>query len=158
MSKAKLIKFTFEVTSPSPVYNHTYFEACGWCYFGGVCAPSESEDSSRCVCAPGYYGSHCQGEQIIFDTLLRISRNYIFYYFNVSVVKIIQCEYSNVRVTTIVSTVDHVKWMRLKVRCSVETVTPDLQDHSVIVSLRFLLFKKKYHALVNSMKQNFVSL
>ena len=153
-----MIKFTFKVTPPSPVYNHTSFEACGWCYFGGVCAPSESEDSSRCVCAPGYYGSHCQGEQIIFDTLLRISRNYICLLFqrkrckNYSV-RIQQCESDDDCVYGGSCEVDEIEGPMFCRNCD-----PGFTGPLCDCKFEVLTFQKKYHALVNSMKQIFGSL
>ena len=65
----------------------------------------------------------------------------------------IQYQYNNVRVMMTVSMVDRVKRKQLMVQCSAEIVTLDLQDHSVTVSLRFLIFKDMHHTLVSNMKQ-----
>ena len=76
-----------------------------------------------------------------------------FIYCSIELLQIIQYQYNNVTVMMIVSMVDRVKWIQLMVQCFAEIVTLDLQDHSVTVSLRLLMFKGNYHTAGNSMNK-----
>ena len=47
--------------------SHVYSEECGWCYNGGFCDFVSDRPANgsfhQCSCAPGFYGSHCQGRE-----------------------------------------------------------------------------------------------